>query len=152
LQSKVSLSFQRNKEFLRENAAHIFIISNGFKDFIRPIVTPYGIKEENVFANEFIYDENDNIIDFNRDNLLSQNNGKPATIKSLNLEGVIDVIGDGNTDYEIMTSGVANTFYSFAEHVSRPKVTSVADHIAPSLDEILYGKRMNQKLSYPEGR
>src|SRR5690606_39305158 len=38
LQDKVSLSFQRNKEFLRENADHIYIISNGFKDFISPIV------------------------------------------------------------------------------------------------------------------
>src|SRR5690606_7003802 len=105
LRDKVSLSFQRNKEFLIENAEHIFIISNGFKDFVRPIVTPYGIKEENVFANEFIYDEDGNIIDFNRDNLLSQNNGKPATIKSLNLEGDIYVIGDGYTDYEIKASG-----------------------------------------------
>jgi D-3-phosphoglycerate dehydrogenase len=152
LRSKVSLSFQRNKEFLQENAEHIFIISNGFKDFIRPIVTPYGIKEENVFANEFIYDENGNIVDFNRDNLLSQNNGKPATIKSLNLEGDIYVIGDGYTDYEIKASGVANKFYAFTENVSRPKVTSIADHIAPSLDEILYVNKMNKKFSYPKSR
>ncbi|HLT07164.1 MAG TPA: phosphoglycerate dehydrogenase [Cyclobacteriaceae bacterium] len=152
LQSKVSLSFQRNKEFLQENAENIFIISNGFKDFIRPIVTPYGIKEENIFANEFIYDDNDNIIDFNRDNLLSQNNGKPATIKSLNLEGDIYVIGDGYTDYEIKASGVANKFYAFTENVSRPKVTSIADHIAPSLDEILYVNKMNKKFSYPKSR
>lgn len=152
LQSKVSLSFQRNKEFLQENAENIFIISNGFKDFIRPIVTPYGIKEENIFANEFIYDDNDNIIGFNRDNLLSQNNGKPATIKSLNLEGDIYVIGDGYTDYEIKASGVANKFYAFTENVSRPKVTSIADHIAPSLDEILYVNKMNKKFSYPKSR
>src|SRR5690606_16502273 len=91
LKSKVSVSFQRNKEFLQENAENIYIISNGFKDFIRPIVTPYGIKEENIFANEFVYDDNDNIVDFNRENPLSQNNGKPATIKSLNLEGDIYV-------------------------------------------------------------
>ncbi len=152
LGTKVSLSFQRNKEFLKENAEHIFIISNGFKDFVRPIVTPYGIKEENVFANEFIYDESGNIVDFDRDNLLSQNNGKPATIKGLNLEGDIYVIGDGYTDYEIRASGVANKFYAFTENVSRPKVTSIADHVAPSLDEILYVNKMNKKFSYPKSR
>lgn len=152
LKDKVSLSFQRNKEFLRENADNIFIISNGFKDFIKPIVTPYGIKEENIFANEFIYDEHDNIVDFNRDNPLSQNNGKPSTIKNLNLEGDIYVIGDGYTDYEIKASGVANKFYAFTENVSRPKVTSIADHIAPSLDEILYVNKMNKKFSYPKSR
>jgi D-3-phosphoglycerate dehydrogenase len=152
LKNKVSMSFQRNKEFLQENANNIYIISNGFKDFIIPIVTPFGLKEENVFANEFVYDEQDNIIDFNRSNLLSQNNGKPATIKNLQLEGDIYVIGDGYTDYEIKASGVANKFYAFTENISRPKVTSKADHIAPSLDEILYVNRMNKKFSYPKSR
>ena len=152
LKSKVSISFQRNKEFLQENAENIYIISNGFKDFIRPIVTPYGIKEENIFANDFVYDDNDNIVDFNRENPLSQNNGKPATIKNLNLEGDIYVIGDGYTDYEIKASGVANKFYAFTENIARPKVTSIADHIAPSLDEILYVNKMNKKFSYPKSR
>src|SRR5690554_1086486 len=152
LKEKVSMSFQRNKEFLRENREYIYIISNGFKDFVTPIVATYGIKEENVFANEFIYDEEGNIIDFNRENPLSENNGKATTIKNLKLEGDIYVIGDGYTDYEIKASGVANKFYAFTENVTRPKVTSKADHIAPSLDEILYINKMNTKFSYPKSR
>lgn len=152
LKKKVSKSFERNKEFLKENAEDIFIISNGFKDFIIPIVGDYGIKKENVFANEFIYDESGNIIDFNRDNPLSSNKGKAETIKRINLEGDIYVIGDGYTDYEIKASGLANKFYAFTENVSRPKVTSQADHIAPSLDEILYINKLNTKFSYPKSR
>ncbi|SNS14450.1 D-3-phosphoglycerate dehydrogenase [Belliella buryatensis] len=152
LKQRVSKSFQRNKEFLEEHAANIIIISNGFKDFITPIVGEYGIKSENVFANEFIYDESGKIIDFNRDNILSKNGGKPETIKNLNLEGDIYVIGDGYTDYEIKASGMANKFYAFTENVTRPKVTSKADHIAPSLDEILYVNKMNKKFSYPKSR
>jgi len=152
LKEKVSMSFQRNKEFLRENREHIFIISNGFKDFVTPIVAAYGIREENVFANEFVYDEDGNIIDFNKENPLSENNGKAITIKNLKLEGDIYVIGDGYTDYEIKASGVANKFYAFTENVTRPKVTSKADHIAPSLDEILYINKMNTKFSYPKSR
>ena len=152
LKNKVSKSFQRNKEFFQDNANDIYIISNGFKDFILPIVAEYGIKEENVFANEFVYDENGSIVDFNRDNLLSKNNGKPETIKRLNLEGDIYVIGDGYTDYEIKASGVANKFYAFTENVNRPKVLAKADHVAPSLDEILYVNKMNKKFSYPKSR
>ncbi len=152
LKTKVSKSFQRNKEFFEENADNIIIISNGFKDFITPIVGEYGIKSENVFANEFIYDESGKIIDFNRDNVLSKNGGKSETIKGLNLEGDIYVIGDGYTDYEIKESGLANKFYAFTENVDRPKVTSKADHIAPSLDEILYLNKMNKKFSYPKSR
>lgn len=152
LKEKVSKSFQRNKEFLEEHAPNIIIISNGFKDFITPIVGEYGIKPDNVFANEFIYDESGKIIDFNRENILSKNGGKPETIKNLNLEGDIYVIGDGYTDYEIKASGMANKFYAFTENVARPKVTSKADHIAPSLDEILYVNKMNKKFSYPKSR
>lgn len=152
LKQKVSKSFQRNKEFLKENAEDIIIISNGFKDFIVPIVGDYGIKPENVFANEFIYDESGKIKDFDRENILSKNGGKPETIKRLNLEGDVYVIGDGYTDYEIKAFGMANKFYAFTENVARPKVTSKADHVAPSLDEILYINKMNKKFSYPKSR
>ncbi|MGY6743643.1 MAG: phosphoglycerate dehydrogenase [Cecembia sp.] len=152
LKSKVSKSFKRNKEFLEENAGDIIIISNGFRDFICPIVEEYGIKPENVFANDFIYDESGKIIDFNRENVLSKNGGKSETIKRLNLEGDIYVIGDGYTDYEIKASGLANKFYAFTENVARSKVTAKADHIAPSLDEILYVNKMNKKFSYPKSR
>ncbi len=152
LKTKVSKSFQRNREFFKENAEDIIIISNGFKDFITPIVGEYGIKASNVFANEFLYDETGKIIGFNKDNVLSRNGGKSETIKSLNLEGDIYVIGDGYTDYEIKASGLANKFYAFTENVARPKVTSKADHIAPSLDEILYVNKMNKKFSYPKSR
>ncbi|HSJ68238.1 MAG TPA: phosphoglycerate dehydrogenase [Anditalea sp.] len=152
LKNKVSKSFYRNQEFFHENSDNIYIISNGFKDFIVPIVEEFGIKEENVFANEFVYDESGNIIDFDRNNLLSKNNGKSETIKTLKLEGDIYVIGDGYTDYEIKASGLANKFYAFTENINRPAVSAKADHIAPSLDEILYVNKMNKKYSYPKSR
>jgi D-3-phosphoglycerate dehydrogenase len=152
LKQKVSKSFERNRDWLKDNAVDVFIISNGFKDFIIPIVTEYGIKQENVFANDLIYDESGKIIDFNRENPLSKNNGKSETIRSINLEGDIYVIGDGYTDYEIKASGLANKFYAFTENVNRPKVTSQADHIAPSFDEILYINKLNTKFSYPKSR
>lgn len=152
LKKKVSRSFDRNKEFLLENAEDIYIISNGFKDFIIPIVADFGIQKENVFANEFVYDEHGNIVDFNRENPLSKNNGKAETIRRVNLEGDIYVIGDGYTDYEIKASGLANKFYAFTENVSRARVMKEADHIAPSLDEILYINNLNTKFSYPKSR
>jgi D-3-phosphoglycerate dehydrogenase len=152
LKQKVSKSFERNREFLLENAPNIYIISNGFKDFIIPIVGVYGIQEQHVFANEFVYDPQGNIVDFNRENPLSKNNGKAETIRRVNLEGDIYVIGDGYTDYEIKASGLANKFYAFTENVSRARVTKEADHIAPSLDEILYINNLNTKFSYPKSR
>ncbi|WP_234735202.1 phosphoglycerate dehydrogenase [Tellurirhabdus bombi] len=152
LMTKISDSFLRNSEFLNEQADHIFIISNGFKEFIVPIVTTLGIKAENVFANTFLFDEEGNIVGFDVANPLSANGGKVQTIRNLNLEGDVYVLGDGYTDYEIKESGLANRFYAFTENVMRPKVIEKADHIAPSLDDFLYHNKLSRSQSYPKSR
>ena len=152
LKDKVSISFKRNKAFFKDHSENIFIISNGFRDFIVPIVTEYGIKAENVFANAFQFDDKDDIIGFDKENVLSSNNGKVEQLKSLNLEGDVYVIGDGYTDYEIKAAGLANKFYAFTENVKRENVLKNADHITPSLDEFLYLNKMNTAISYPKNR
>ena len=152
LKEKVSTSFKRNKEFFSEHADRIYIISNGFSDFIVPIVTDYGVKKENVFANKFEFDAEGNIVGFDPSNELSSNNGKVEVIKKLKLAGEVYVIGDGYNDYEIKAGGLANMFYAFTENVERTPVLQKADHIAPSLDEVLYVNKMNTALSYPKNR
>lgn len=152
LKKLVSKSFKRNKDFLKKHADHIHILSNGFKEFIFPIVEKYGIKEENVHANTFTFDEDGNITGFDTDNILSQSKGKPAVIENLKLEGEVHVIGDGYNDYEIKKEGKANKFYAFTENVAREDVVKNADHVAPSLDEILYHNKMEGALSYPKNR
>ena len=152
LTEQVSKSFKRNKEFLQNYSERIFILSNGFKDFIIPIVEQYGIPAKNVFANDFEYDEEGNITGFNKDNILSANGGKPKQIEKLNLQGEVFVLGDGYTDYEIKKAGLANKFYAFTENVRRQNVLEKADHIAPTLDEVLYVNNMERALSYPKNR
>ena len=122
LMTKVSDSFQRNRVFLAENAEQIFIVSSGFKEFIVPIVTALGIKEEHVFANTFTYDESGNIIGCDCNNPLAMDKGKVKLIRDMKLDGDIYVIGDGYTDYEIREAGLANKFYAFTENVLRPSV------------------------------
>lgn len=152
LSKLVSKSINRNKAFFEANADNTYIVSNGFKDFIVPVVARLGIKEEHVFANEFVFDENGNIIDFDRENVLSSNGGKVKQIEQLKLEGEIHMIGDGYTDYEVKEAGVANKFYAYTENIERDKVKAKADHIAPSFDEILFQNKMSGALSYPKNR
>ncbi|MGY5850927.1 phosphoglycerate dehydrogenase [Salegentibacter sp. F14] len=152
LKKRVSSSFVRNRQFFEEYHENIYIISNGFKEFIVPIVEEYGVRPENVFANTFEFDENRKIVGFDRDNVLSSNNGKVEQLKRLNLQGDVYVIGDGYTDYEIKASGLANKFYAFTENVEREKVLEKADHITPSLDEFLFVHNMNKAISYPKNR
>ncbi|OEK01652.1 3-phosphoglycerate dehydrogenase [Roseivirga sp. 4D4] len=152
LSKLVSKSISRNQTFFEHNAANTFIVSNGFKEFIVPVVTQLGIRPEHVFANDFIFDDNGAIIDFNRENVLSSNGGKVKQIEQLSLKGNVHMIGDGYTDYEVRKAGAANTFYAYTENIERDSVKAHADHIAPSFDEILFHNNMSGALSYPKNR
>ncbi len=152
LRESVSESFKRNREFMQTYADNIYIISNGFREFIEPIVTDFGIRPENVLANEFRFDQEGRVIGFDDNNPLSANGGKVEQLKRLNLPGDVYVIGDGYTDYEIKHAGLANKFYAFTENVARENIKSRADHITPSFDEFLYLNKLNTAISYPKNR
>jgi D-3-phosphoglycerate dehydrogenase len=152
LKSQVSNSFHRNKAFLTTFSNNILLISSGFKDFILPIVTEYGIQADNVYANTFLYDNQGNIVGYDENNPLAKNKGKVELLKSLNLEGDVFVIGDGHTDYEIREAGLANKFFAFTENIERETVMEKADHIAPSLEEFLYVNKLPMAISYPKSR
>ena len=128
------------------------MVGNGFKEFIVPVVADFGIPHHQVHANTFVFDETGNIVGFDKENVLSENGGKSKILQQLQLEGTICVIGDGFTDYEMRASGFAQTFYAFTENIHRSRVVSFADHVAPSLDEILYINKMERKISYPKSR
>ena len=152
LKGQVSDSFRRNADFIVSHREQVYVVSNGFKDFIVPVVEYYGLLPNQVYANEFTYDETGNVVGFNEEIPLSRSGGKPIVIRDLNLSGEVVVIGDGYNDFEIREQGYASKFYLFTENVTRAKVLEIADHIAPSVDEILYELKMSRSLSYPKNR
>jgi D-3-phosphoglycerate dehydrogenase len=152
LRGKISDSFSRNKAFFAEFAPQIRIVSSGFKEFIVPIVKDFGITEEHVFANTFIFDENDNITGFDDANYLSQDRGKVKLLKDLQLPGEVYVLGDGYTDYEIREAGLANKFFAFTENIEREAVINKADHKSASLEEFLFDNKLPMTVSYPKSR
>ncbi|WP_262908570.1 phosphoglycerate dehydrogenase [Tenacibaculum piscium] len=152
LEQKVSRSIADNKAFFKDFSDDIYVISAGFKEFIIPIVAPYNIPPERVFANTFEFDENDVIIGFDTENPLSKHNGKIECLQNLNLSGEIQVIGDGYSDAVTKKAGVADTFFAYTENVSRVKTIENADHITPNLDEFLYLNDLPRNISYPKNR
>ena len=152
LKAMVSESVMRNRNFFKVNAENIYIISNGFREIIVPIVQEFGIKGDHVLANTFRFDHNGKIIGFDEKDELCENQGKVKKIKSLQLEGDVIMIGDGYTDYETLEGGVVSKFYAFTENVSRSIVIENASKIAPSLDEILYDLSYKASVSYPKNR
>ena len=137
LKNRVSKSFKENKQFLKKNSDNIYILSSGFLDIIEPIVMDFNIKKENIFGNNFTFDEFDNITGFEKTNTLSSDLGKVNIVKNLNLVGNIHVIGDGYTDYEIKKEGYADFFYLFTENKERKTLVKYADYSIKSLDEFI---------------
>jgi D-3-phosphoglycerate dehydrogenase len=152
LHRKLSISFERNREFFQQFADQIFIVSGGFKEFIVPIIKTFHLHPAHVYANTFVFDEHERIVGFEKNNLLAQKDGKVAVLKSLQLAGDIYVIGDGYTDYQMKAAGLANIFYAFTENVQRENIIQKADHVAPSLDEFLYLNKLPMAISYPKNR
>ena len=152
LKKKVSPSFQRNKLFFKKHSDEVFIVSGGFKEFITPVVTPYHIKKKNIYANTFVFDEHDQIIGYDTENPLSQENGKVKLLKTMPLEGDIYGIGDGHSDFQLKESGMIKKFFAFTENIERKTVAEKACHVAPSFDEFLYVSNLSQAISYPKNR
>ena len=152
LQNKVSASIVRNKEFFEKYSEDIYVISCGFKEFIEPIVAHYNIPAHKVYANTFTYDEKGNITGFDKENVLSSHNGKIECLKRMNLDGEVQVIGDGYSDYVMREAGIADKFFAYTENVSRDKATANADHVTPNLDEFLYVNDLPRNISYPKNR
>lgn len=152
LKKKVSKSFDRNRDFFRQNAETAWIVSGGFKEFITPVVAPYGIQTENVYANTFVFDEEDNIVGYDEANPLSDEGGKVKLLKQLNIQGRIFGIGDGYSDFQLKESGMIEKFYAFTENIARKSVTEKADHVTPSFDEFLYVNDLPRAISYPKNR
>jgi len=152
LKKKVSTSFSRNTIFFKNHADEVLIVSGGFKEFITPVVTEYFIKKENIYANTFEFDEEGNIIGYDRTNPLSQEGGKVKLLRELNLQGDIYGIGDGYSDFQLKESGIIKKFFAFTENIERKSVAERADHITPSFDEFLYINKLPRAISYPKNR
>ncbi|TDS15342.1 D-3-phosphoglycerate dehydrogenase [Maribacter caenipelagi] len=152
LKNKISKSIAANKEFFEKYADDIYVISCGFKEFIDPIVKEYNIPSDRVYANTFKFDEEGNIIGFDEKNVLSQHNGKIDCLKQMNLDGEVQVIGDGYSDYVMREAGIADKFFAYTENVHREKAASNADYVTPSLDEFLFVNKLPRNISYPKNR
>jgi len=152
LKEHLTPSLIRNKEFFQKYHKQIYIISGGFRECIVPVVAEFGITEDHILANNFIYDKKGAITGFDTKNPLAQVNGKGKAVASLKYKGEICVIGDGITDYQIKEEGKAKTFFAFTENAYRKGVVAKADKVIRSFDELLYVYNLPRSQSYPTAK
>ena len=144
---KITQSIKRNKQFFKKYYDQIYIVSGGFKECIVPVVEPFSIAPNHILANTFKLNKKGQITGYDKNNPLSNNNGKAIAVKKLKLSGTIYAVGDGYTDYQIKQSGAAKYFIAFTENVKRQPVIEKADHIVSNIDEFLYIIRNENHLS-----
>jgi len=136
IEQSVTPSFVKNREFIQQNATNIRIVSGGFHEYMDPILMSFGIPQENIYGNTFLF-EGDEAIGFDSENALSKPGGKGKVVKELNLDGKVIVIGDGYTDYEIVQSGAGDIFIAFTENITRDFVHDLKPLQASSFESVL---------------
>lgn len=124
------------EDWFEENADNIYIVSGGFSDYIIPVAEELGISASHVYANKFTYDSEGAVTGFDESLAVSRQGGKAEQVALLELPGPVIMIGDGMTDYEVRSRGVADEFWAFTQHVVRPTVVERADRVLGSFDEI----------------
>jgi D-3-phosphoglycerate dehydrogenase len=133
---KISKSVLQHKASFDANANRIYIVSGGFNELIYPVSDFLGIARNHVFANQFLMDENQNVVGVNIDSFLAHSGGKARCIDSLNLIGDIIMIGDGMTDAEVKDTLPHIQFFAYTEHVKREKILAKADKIIETVEDL----------------
>jgi D-3-phosphoglycerate dehydrogenase len=146
LVQNISPSIARNPETFAKIAPRVCLISGGFHEWIDPLAEHLGISTSRVWAHRFIPVKT--VSQGPRRLRLALNTpmargGKREAVRSGMHSGAIPsdgprwIIGDGATDLELRTSGMAHRFVGWAETVSRQAVLRHADHVVHSFDHLL---------------
>ena len=143
LSDKLDITFLDNIDFFKEYLDDIYIVSGGFKSIIQPILLSTNVNW-NIFANEFKFDKDDNVIGIDTNNPLAFSKGKVELVKKLNLNNDIIIIGDGYTDYEVKKYGLAKHFLAYTAHAKRDTVIVHADKVCQDFVQVLeFIKKIN---------
>lgn len=137
LDDKIDKSFLKNIDFFKKHIDCTYIVSGGFKSIIEPTLLSSTNLNWNIFANEFKFDKNDNVIGVDSHNPLAFSKGKVELVKKLNLNNDIIIIGDGYTDYEVKKYGVAKYFLAYTAHAIRRNVIINADKTCKNFNEVI---------------
>ena len=137
VKNAITVSVEKNRKFIEKKCDYMYVVSGGFRDLIVPAATSIGFKEENIFANDFVFNSDGFVVGFDENNYLASTLGKANQIKALQIDGCVVMVGDGWTDYEVKQEEVADKFVAFVEHVEREKVVQNADCVARNFDDVV---------------
>jgi len=137
LKNKIDNSFLDNINFFKKHINSIYVVSGGFKSIISSVLNSAFEADWNIYANEFIFDNKDNVVGVEKGNFLSLSKGKVELVKSLGLKNDIIIVGDGYTDYEIKKFNVAKYFLAYTAHAKHDNVIKNADIVCNNFYDVI---------------
>jgi D-3-phosphoglycerate dehydrogenase / 2-oxoglutarate reductase len=142
----------RQAQAFRARTLGLLVVSGGFQELITPAAARLGIPGARVVAHAFraaapdapdALDAPGTPLELDPDTPMARG-GKVGAVRDL-LEGgriprdrPLWVVGDGATDLELRTAGLAERFVAFTEIVTRPAVVAAADHVVSSFDHLFH--------------
>lgn len=146
---------------LKKMGVDISLLSGGFINMMGRLAERLGIPLNQIHANELLFDQNGEFVDFDRKNLLSKEGGKRMQIEKLLAEKkIIDpiaIVGDGTS--ELKTASATDLKIGFGGFIQREKVKEGADvfltdpTFAPLILLLLDPQRIRQIIyEQPENR
>jgi D-3-phosphoglycerate dehydrogenase / 2-oxoglutarate reductase len=136
---RLTPSVERHRGFFRERAESqgIHVLSGGFRELIEPAATALGIPSSRIHAHRFRYTAEGAVVGLDPETPLARG-GKPFALREMGLDPAETwMVGDGATDLEVRELGLVSTFVAFTENRARPSVTSRADQVVHSMEELL---------------
>jgi HAD superfamily phosphoserine phosphatase-like hydrolase len=138
--SHITPGIEKAIDLLRWHNQKIFILSAGFINIVRPVAARLRIPPENCFANDYILNEKNELIDLVESPLIYEH-GKSMIIKNLKaqntLVGKIIMIGDGMSDCRTYLEKDADYFIGCGFNVVRESVRQNSPIFANTMDEFL---------------
>ena len=125
---------------LRGAGREVFLVSGGFRQMIAPVAEVVGVKPENVFANNILFNEAGLYAGFDEEEFTSRAGGKAEAIRHLKATygfETLVMIGDGATDMEARQDGGADLFVGFGGVVARPAIVEGADWFVYNFDALI---------------
>jgi len=127
-------------KMLHKQGTDVYLVSGGFQNMIKPIALELHIPQRNIYANEILFDAHGRYAGFDREAPTSASGGKPKVLKRMHKKhGYVTMImiGDGATDMDARTHGLASAFIGYGGVTARAKIKAGADWFIESFDEIL---------------
>ena len=118
----------------------VALVTGGFRQAIGPVAVELGIHPANIYAMDIFFDERGEYSGYDLKSPLSTAMGKREVVGALTMERPLLMVGDGMTD--LSAKAVADAFVAFTGFATRPGVTSEADYVVATFDEldsILFG-------------